>query len=178
RLGEPKPYSGQRSDRQQRKHVFRACLGALGTRLAKNVDVHRKRSRTRSPTISKSPERKRRNRTLTFILSQVLTGASLQLVMKVTQLMGILSIKFDGVSATFAEQFLKLEGRFQLYEKQHNDKLSDTLKQAILKANAPASIKAQIDLQTFASANDLKETMSNYIQLQTSSSSHGHWRHQ
>ena len=69
-----------------------------------------------------------------------------------------------------AEQLQKLEGRFQLYEKQHNEVLSDTRKQAILKANAPAAIKAQIDLQTFATSTELKETMSNYMAVQASSS--------
>ena len=40
-------------------------------------------------------------------------------------------------------------GQFQLYERTHSESLPDTLKQAIIKGQAPPHIKAQVDLQTY-----------------------------
>ena len=134
-LGKPKPYSGQRSDWQQWKYVFKAYLGALDTQLAQSVDLA-EQQQDPIPYEPLSEAKKQHSRTLTFILCQVLTVASLQLVMsvpgyrglearrrlvkqeepatgaaQVTQLTGVLNAKFDGGARTFAEQLQKLEGR-------------------------------------------------------------------
>eukprot|EP00959_Pyramimonas_sp_CCMP1952_P284179 5940054-Pyramimonas_sp.AAC.1 len=53
--------------------------------------------------------------------------------------MGISNTRFDGGPTKFAEQSQILGSMFQTCEKQHSEGLSDALKEAALKQNAPAS---------------------------------------
>ncbi|CAK0861474.1 unnamed protein product, partial [Prorocentrum cordatum] len=172
-LGKPKAYSGRRTDWFQWKYASKAYAGTLDGDLPESLE---QTERLISPVPVSGLNEVRRGQiiTLALIISQVLQGSSLQLVMnvpgcrgqgawrrlarleepatgaaQVPQLMCVLNAKVDGGPTKFAEQFQILESRFQAREKQHNERLSGRLKQAALKQNAPANIKAQVDMQTF-----------------------------
>ncbi len=74
-------------------------------------------------------------------------------------LASIMATRFSGNMASFIEEAQRLEGQFQIYERMHLELIPDTLKQAILNSQVPPAIKVQIDLQTYASAEILRDSM-------------------
>jgi hypothetical protein len=128
-------------------------------------------------------------RTMSYILSQVVVNGPLQLVMnsghngleawrllvrqeepvsgasQVAALSLILATRFSGKGTSFVEEMQKFEGAVQRYEAQFNEPLPDALHQALLKSNAPTSIKNQIDMTTFPNSVALKDAMVQYMQV-------------
>ena len=56
----------------------------------------------------------------------------------------------------------RLEAAIKRYEGTNTEVVSDTLVQAIIKQNAPESIRGQVELQTFQSVSMLKEALVAY----------------
>ena len=202
-LGRPKSYSGHRGEWQTWKYVFKSYVGAMDSKLLDFLDGAEGAT---APIVygTLSDDAKTAARTVAFVLSQLMQGATLQIVMntpsyngfeawrlitkqeeptsgasQVNLLSSIMATRFSGNLEKFIEEAQRLEGQFQMYERMHMEVIPDTLKQAILKSQAPSAIKSQIDLQTYVSAESLRDTMVGYVQLQlsampaTSSSSQG-----
>ena len=164
-LDKPRTYGGNKSEWTSWKYVLRSYLGAVNPELLQ--PLQESEAALTPIALDALEEKQQANaRTISFVLSQVLVGAPLQLIMnisdmngfemwrqlvkaeepsvgaaQVTQLTSILSTKFTSQANTFAEELQRLEGAILEYERRHTELLPDSLHQAILKANAPSSDK-------------------------------------
>ena len=179
-LGRPKGYSGNRSEWNQWKFVFKAYVGALSSEMLRKID-HAEKSIGAMPLGAFTPEEQVEARTLNYILAQTLTGSSLHLLMnveyyngyeawrqlvrreeptagsaQVNQLTGILRMKFTGKMEHFEDEVMKFESAVLTYERTHTEIFPDTLHQALLKANAPSELKGQVEMQSYATARELR----------------------
>ncbi len=79
-LGKPKSYSGHRANWQAWKYVFKSYLGVLDSKL---LDFLENAEGQTTPIVyaSLKDEAQSSSRTVAFILSQLMQGATLQIVM-------------------------------------------------------------------------------------------------
>ena len=187
-LGKPKVYTGAKAEWHQWKYVFLAYVGAVDQRLLSALELAEQQD-SALDFVNFGDTAQQQARTMSYILSQMLQGGPLQLVMnsghngleawrqlvrqeepvsgasQVATLSLILSTKFSGKGTSFVEEMQKFEGALQRYEAQFNEPLPDALHQALLKSNAPGSIKNQVDMTTFANATVLKDALVQYMQV-------------
>ena len=78
----------------------------------------------------------------------------------------IVSTRFSGRIETYTEELQSFEGAVLRYENQFSEILPDALHQALLKSDAPASIKTQVDVASFQTAVALKDSLMQYAQVQ------------
>ena len=186
-LGRPRGYSGNRQEWSQWKFVFKAYIGALNGEMLRRLEVAEK-SGTSMPLGGFSLEEATEARTMSYILAQTLTGSSLQLLMnveeyngyeawrqlvkreeptagsaQVSQLTALLKTKFTGKMEYYEDEVMKFESAVLTYERTHTEIFPDTLHQALLKANAPAELRGQVEMQSYATARELREVMSAYV---------------
>jgi len=83
---------------------------------------------------------------------------------QVSQMSKIVNTTFTGKLETFVDELERLEGQIKRYENTHSEIVSDSLAQALMKSNAPAEIRTNVELQTFPSAAALKEQLVAYAQ--------------
>ena len=79
-LGRPKGYSGNRGEWNQFKFVFKAYVGAISTEMLRHLDTA-ERSVSAMPLSAFTAAEQTKARTLSYILAQILTCSSLQLLM-------------------------------------------------------------------------------------------------
>ena len=132
-------------------------------------------------------------RTLSYMLSQVLTGGPLRIAMnaqqngmeawrvlvrqeepasgasQVSALTALLGTKFSGKVETLQEELRSLAGAIQRYEGQLAERIPDSLYQALLKGDTPGAIRSQVDLTTFVNAAALSDALICYATVHTSS---------
>ena len=69
---------------------------------------------------------------------------------------------------TFEEELERFEGQVRRYELTYNEPLADSVHQALLKSNAPAEIKTQVELQDFFSATELYTALIGFVRTRDS----------
>ena len=187
-LGKPKVYTGVKAEWHQWKYVFLAYVGAVDQRLLSALELAEQQDSSLD-FVDFGDTAQQQARTMSYILSQMLQGGPLQLVMnsghngleawrqlvrqeepvsgasQVAALALILNTKFSGKGVSYVEEMQKFEGAVQRYEAQFNEPLPDALHQALLKSNAPGTIKNQVDMTTFPNAMALKDALVQYMQV-------------
>ena len=155
-LGKPRGYSGNKHDFPTFKYSLMNYLGALSPELA---DITKAAAGAPKPIImSALSDAERKNGvTLSYILSQLLTGSSLTLVMNVesnhgleqwrllckreepgsgaamvAQLQNILNCKFSGKWNTYIEELSALILQISQFEERNSEIVSDMVVQAII----------------------------------------------
>jgi hypothetical protein len=196
-LGKPNKYGGMRADWPSWKYVFKAYVGAVNVLMLERLEAS---EGTVGPItlVGIGQESKQEAMTLSFILAQTLQGPPLHMLMNVeayngfeawrrlvkkeepalgsaqiSQLTAIMRYSFSVKMESWEDEVQRLEGMIILYERTHSEVLADSLKQALLKLNAPAQIKAHVEMQTFTTSVELREALSGYVALRQASAPPG-----
>ena len=182
-LGRPGAYDGNRSDWHGWKFVMKSYFGAMNEELLSLLNGAE--DETRPISLERmSADKQKMARTVAYVLSQTLKGSCLQLLMnteslngfeawrqlvkreepsegsaQVAQLTAILKFAFTGRLDKFDEELQSFQGMVKRYETLYSEVLPDSIHQALLKSNAPAEIKTQVELTTFLDANELANTL-------------------
>ena len=167
-------------------------VGAVSSSIRTKMDAA-ERSVTTVALNTMGNESQQESSTVVFLLSQVLTGSPLQLLMntesgngyedwrllcrreepqsgtaRAAHLTGLLRTQFSGGMKGFEEELEKFEGNVRRYELTYNELLADSVHQALLKSNAPAEIKLQIEFQDYFSANELYTALVGFVRTRDS----------
>ena len=188
-LGRPKTYSGSKPEWAQWKFVFKSYIGAVDQSLLTSMDTAEVQN-VALDFNTYGPQAQQHARTLSYILSQVVTNGPLQIVMnsgpngleawralvkqeepasgasQVAEFSLLLATRFSGRMETYVEELQKFEGQVIRYESQFSEILPDALHQALLKSNAPAAVKTQVDMASFTTASELTSALMQYAQVQ------------
>ena len=65
---------------------------------------------------------------------------------------------------SYLEEVERFEASLQSYSRMHGEELPDSLLQALLKMNAPDSIRTQVELQEYATAEELRDALKRFAQ--------------
>ena len=188
-LGRPKNYNGSKAEWAQWKFVFKSYMGAVDQNLLTSMDTAEAQNSALDFN-TYGPVAQQHARTLSYILSQVVTNGPLQIVMnagpngleawrtlvrqeepasgasQVAELSLLLATRFSMRIETYVEELQKFEGHVIRYESQFSEILPDALHQALLKSNAPAAVKTQVDMASFTTASQLTSALMQYAQVQ------------
>ena len=167
---------------------MKAYIGAISQDLLDNVE-HAERSDFPILLSSMEDPQKQQARTLSYILAQTLTSSALQLVRNIEVCDGLetwrqlvrkspwaAQRRFPSLDAfsirnsrAWEEETQRMQSAVLLYESTHNEILPDSLRQALLKSNAPQELRRQLELATFPTVKELRETISGFVVNQSMS---------
>ena len=145
-------------------------------------------------------ESKKISQSLSYILSQMLSGSAHALVVsckggkgleqwtrqcrreeldsdsgaaRVAQLHSLLVTSFSGKWEKYIKELTSLTLNLQRYEERDTDHISADLIQALTKNNTLEPLNTQVDMHTFTISISLRSTIWSYVQQHVSSSAHG-----